>query len=80
MKERIGTVGRLALFKDEDGLGVEPIDPRDDLVMTLRFLRWAIGVLLWVGRKITARRDLDDAVVEQLVTRAKAEGRVTVIG
>lgn len=79
MKERIGTVGRLALFKDEDGLGVEPIDPRDDLVMTLRFLRWAIGVLLWVGRKISARRALDDAVVEQLVARAKAEGRVTVI-
>ena len=72
-------MGRLALFKDEDGLGVEPIDPRDDLVMTLRFLRWAIGVLLWVGRKISARRALDDAVVEQLVARAKAEGRVTVI-
>ena len=76
MKERIATVGRVALFRDEDGLGVEPIDPRDDLAMTLRVLRWIIGVAFWIGGLISSRRELEDDVLQKVVSRAQAEGRI----
>ena len=72
-------VGRLSLFEDEHGLGVEPIDPTKDLTTTLRFLRWLIGVGLWIAGKIADRRQIDEVVLEQVVSRARDEGRIKVL-
>lgn len=77
-KTRIATVGRMALFRDGEGLGVEPVDPRQDLAMSLRFIRWAIGVGLWLAGWIADRRKVDEVVLEKVITRARREGRITV--
>lgn len=76
-KETIGTLGRLKLFKDDEGFGVEPIDPRKDLAMTLRFFRWAVGVLFWFAGWIASRRELEEQVLVQVVARARRDGRIT---
>lgn len=78
MKRTIVTVGRVALIEDEDGFGVEPIDPRDDLAMSLRVLRWLVGVAFWIAGLIRSRRELEESVLVQVVERARAEGRITI--
>ena len=77
-KKRIATVGRVALFRDGEGLGVEPVDPREDLAMSLRMIRWLIGVGLWIAGWIADRRKIDEVILEQIVSRARRENRITV--
>ena len=76
MKKRLATFRRVALFQDGEGLGLEPVDPREDLAFTARAIVWIIGVVLWLAGLVRSRRQVEDEVISDLLDRASRDGLI----